>query len=151
MSAKPASTPSPFADIAPALVDHTDRVLFDDAWRRPGLSLHDRRLITVAVLSALSRPTELPANLTKAPDNGFTRAELTELITHFTFHSGWPTTNTAVAISGDGLRTVYLRATICPGSVAATASCGCGHSQATRVPPWLPEPTDKRAPIMPAR
>jgi 4-carboxymuconolactone decarboxylase len=28
---------SPFSDIAPALGDYTDNVLFGDVWKRPGL------------------------------------------------------------------------------------------------------------------
>ena len=36
MSDKPA--PQAFRDIAPALADYTDKVLFGDMWKRPGLS-----------------------------------------------------------------------------------------------------------------
>ena len=99
MSAKSASPPNPFADMAPALADYTDRVLFGDVWRRPGLSPRDRSLVTVAALVALYRSNELPVHLKKALDNGVTRAELIELITHLAFYSGWPTANTAVAIA----------------------------------------------------
>jgi len=37
--------------------------------------------------------------LRKALDNGISREELIELITHLAFYSGWPTANTAVAIA----------------------------------------------------
>jgi hypothetical protein len=50
MSDKPNAARSPYADIAPALGDYTDRVLFGDVWERPGLSPRDRSLITVADL-----------------------------------------------------------------------------------------------------
>lgn len=50
MSETPAKAPSPFADIAPALADYTDDVLFGDVWKRAGLSPRDRSLITVARL-----------------------------------------------------------------------------------------------------
>ena len=36
MSDKPA--PQAFCDISPALADYTDKVLFGDMWKRPGLS-----------------------------------------------------------------------------------------------------------------
>ena len=36
MSDKPA--PQAFRDIAPALADYTDKVLFGDMWKQPGLS-----------------------------------------------------------------------------------------------------------------
>jgi len=90
---------NPFADIAPALAEYTDRVLFGDVWQRPGLSSRDRSLITVAALVALYRNNELPVHLNKALDNGVTRDELIELITHLAFYSGWPTANTAVSIA----------------------------------------------------
>ena len=45
---------SPFADVAPALADYTDDVLFGDVWKRPGLSPRDRSLITVVCLISLS-------------------------------------------------------------------------------------------------
>jgi 4-carboxymuconolactone decarboxylase len=88
-----------YGDIAPALADYTDRVLFGDVWERPGLSPRDRSLITVATLVALYRTNELPHHLKRALDNGVTREELIELITHLAFYSGWPTANSAVMIA----------------------------------------------------
>ncbi len=89
----------PYADIAPALDDYTDKVLFGDVWQRPGLSPRDRSLITVAALVALYRTNELPFHLAKALENGVTKDELIELITHLAFYSGWPTANTAVTVA----------------------------------------------------
>jgi len=74
-------------------------VLFGDVWKRPGLSPRDRSLITVATLVALYRTNELPNHLKRALDNGVTRNELIELITHLAFYAGWPTANTAVTIA----------------------------------------------------
>ena len=89
----------PYADIAPALGEYTDKVLFGDLWKRPGLSPRDRSLITVAGLVALYRTNELPFHIGKAFENGVTKDELIELITHLAFYAGWPTANTAVAIA----------------------------------------------------
>ncbi len=89
----------PYADIAPALDEYTGKVLCGDVWKRPGLSPRDRSLITVASLVALYRTNELPFHLGKALENGVTRDELIELITHLAFYSGWPTANTAVSIA----------------------------------------------------
>src|SRR5689334_16432381 len=96
-----ASTPirGPFADIAPALDDLTQRVLFGDVWERPGLSKRDRSLITVATLVALYRTNELPFHLRRALENGVTKDELVELITHLAFYAGWPPASTAVGIA----------------------------------------------------
>jgi 4-carboxymuconolactone decarboxylase len=90
---------SPFSDIAPALAEYTDDVLFGDVWRRPGLSPRDRSLITVATLVAGYRTNELPFHLKRALENGVTKDELIEVITHLAFYSGWPTASSAVSIA----------------------------------------------------
>ena len=99
MVEKPPAQRNPFTDIAPALADYTERVLFGDVWERPGLLPRDRSLITVAALVALYRTNELPVHLKKALQNGVTREELIELITHLAFYSGWPTAATAITIA----------------------------------------------------
>lgn len=54
MSNEPTAARKAFGDIAPALADYTDTVLFGDVWKRPGLSQRDRSLITVAALAAMT-------------------------------------------------------------------------------------------------
>ena len=88
-----------YGDIAPALGELTDKVLFGEVWERPGLSKRDRSLITVAALVAGYRTNELPFHLSRAIENGVTKDELIELITHLAFYSGWPAANTAVTIA----------------------------------------------------
>ncbi len=90
---------SPMRQTAPALADYTEKVLFGDVWERPGLAPRDRSLITVATLVALYRVNELPFHLNRALDNGISREELVEVITHLAFYSGWPTAATATAIA----------------------------------------------------
>jgi 4-carboxymuconolactone decarboxylase len=99
MPDKPTAARQAFGDIAPALADYTDTVLFGDVWEREGLSPRDRSLVTVACLIALYRTNELPFHLKKAIENGVSRDELIEVITHLAFYSGWPTANSAVAIA----------------------------------------------------
>jgi 4-carboxymuconolactone decarboxylase len=99
MSNAPVAARNPFADFAPALADYTDRVLFGDVWKRPGLSPRDRSLITVASLVSLYRINELPFHLKRALENGVTREELIETITHLAFYAGWPVANTALPIA----------------------------------------------------
>ncbi|MEA2326542.1 MAG: 4-carboxymuconolactone decarboxylase [Bradyrhizobium sp.] len=99
MTDTPAPAKSPFADVAPALAHYTDDVLFGDVWKRPGLSPRDRSLITVSALVAGYRTNELPFHIKKALDNGITKDELAELITHLAFYSGWPAASSAVAIA----------------------------------------------------
>lgn len=99
MSNKPKTFRSPFGDIAPALAGYTDDILFGDVWQRPSLSPRDRSLITVASLIALYRTNELPFHLKYALQNGVTRDELVEMITHLAFYAGWPTASTAIGIA----------------------------------------------------
>jgi len=98
-TAEPTAARKVFGDLAPALADYTDKVLFGDVWERPGLSPRDRSLITVASLVALYRGNELPFHIGRALDNGVSRDELIELITHLAFYSGWPTASTALAVA----------------------------------------------------
>lgn len=89
--------------IAPKLVDLTEDVLFADIWERPDLSKRDRSLITVAALVALNRAEQLRFHLPRAVENGVTKDELIEAITHLAFYSGWPTAVTAVTVAKEVL------------------------------------------------
>lgn len=89
---------APWGDIAPALTEISDRVLFGDIWQRPQLSPRDRSLITLASLISAYRHNELPFHTAKALENGVTREEIIEVITHLAFYSGWPTASTALTI-----------------------------------------------------
>jgi 4-carboxymuconolactone decarboxylase len=99
MTNNPAPRKSPFWDIAPALSDFTDNVLFGDVWKRPQLSQRDRSLVTVSSLVAQYRMNELPFHLKFALENGVTHEELIEAITHLAFYAGWPTASTAIGIA----------------------------------------------------
>lgn len=81
---------------AKKLGELTNDVLFGDIWERSELSKRDRSLITVAALVSLYRQDQLAFHLAKALENGVTRAELIEAITHLAFYSGWPTAYTAI-------------------------------------------------------
>ena len=87
------------ADFAPKLSELTQEVLFGDIWERPGLSKRDRSLITVAALVALNRTEQLRHHLTRALENGVTKDEIIELITHLAFYSGWPTAMSAILLA----------------------------------------------------
>jgi 4-carboxymuconolactone decarboxylase len=86
-------------EIAPHLADLSADVLFGDVWERPGLSKRDRSLITVAVLTALYRTDQLRGHIWRALDNGVTKEEIGEVITHIAFYGGWPTAANAVQVA----------------------------------------------------
>ena len=97
-------TPSPrdrLRSFAPKLIDLTDNVLFGDVWERPGLSKRDRSLITVATLIALGREKQLTGHLERALNNGLSKSELSEVITHLAFYAGWPAAMTGALVAKD--------------------------------------------------
>jgi len=79
-----------WSQLNPKLRELTDQVLFGDVWERPGLSKRDRSMITVAMLTALYRTEQLRGHIDRALNNGVTKDELIEVITHATFYGGWP-------------------------------------------------------------
>ncbi|MGH9687393.1 MAG: carboxymuconolactone decarboxylase family protein [Candidatus Acidiferrales bacterium] len=88
-------------DLAPKFAELTDQVLFDDVWERPALSKRDRSLITVAALVALNRTQQLDFHLKLALENGLTKDEIVEAITHLAFYSGWPPAVSAMLLAKD--------------------------------------------------
>jgi 4-carboxymuconolactone decarboxylase len=98
MGQEPSAAQQTLKDFAPKLAELTDSVLFGDVWERPGLSKRDRSLVTVAALVALYRPEQLRFHLNKAMDNGLSKDELIETITHLAFYSGWPAAMSAIMI-----------------------------------------------------
>ncbi|MGH7985252.1 MAG: carboxymuconolactone decarboxylase family protein [Candidatus Binataceae bacterium] len=85
--------------VVPKLIDITEKVLYGDVWERPGLSKRDRSLITVASLIATARGEQLRGHLVRALTNGVTQDEISEIITHMAFYSGWPTAISAAFIA----------------------------------------------------
>jgi 4-carboxymuconolactone decarboxylase len=88
-------------DLAPKFTEITDHILFDDVWERPELSKRDRSLITVAALMSLNRTQQLDFHLKLALQNGLTKDELIEAITHLAFYSGWPTAMSTLILAKD--------------------------------------------------
>jgi 4-carboxymuconolactone decarboxylase len=87
----------------PELTALVDNPLYARVWERPGLSKRDRSLITVAALVVLHRPEELPTHLIRARENGVTKEELSEAITHLAFYGGFPSALSAAAIAHEML------------------------------------------------
>ena len=87
--------------VAPKLIEMTEKVVYGDVWERPGLSKRDRSLITVATLLALGREKQLDGHLARALQNGVTKEEIGELITHLAFYAGWPAAMTAALVAKD--------------------------------------------------
>src|SRR3954463_5810346 len=85
--------------VVPKMIDLSEKVIYGDIWERPGLSKRDRSLMVVATLIATYRPEQLRGHLGRALDNGVTKDEIAEIITHLAFYSGWPSSMTAARIA----------------------------------------------------
>src|SRR5438445_861094 len=90
MSREPKAAEKMMGDFAPKLAELTDEVLFGDVWERPQLSKRDRSMITCAALVASGKTEQMGFHFPRAVENGVTKEELIELITHLAFYTGWP-------------------------------------------------------------
>ncbi len=83
--------PSGAYDASPYLGQVRNTYVYGDIWERPNLSKRDRSMITVAVNQALYATNELRLHMGRALDNGVTQTELSEIIAHVMWYSGFPT------------------------------------------------------------
>ena len=86
-------------EVTPHLAKLTTDFVFGDIWEREGLSKRDRSLITVAVLTAMYRTDRLRGHVARALQNGVTRDEIGEVITHMAIYAGWPTAVNAARVA----------------------------------------------------
>ena len=86
-----ASTPAgqDVQSVAPALERYTREGLLGDVWKRPGLTMRDRSIVTLAALIARNQTIEMPFYAGLALDSGVKPQEISEIITHLAFYSGW--------------------------------------------------------------
>ncbi|MEO7729274.1 MAG: carboxymuconolactone decarboxylase family protein [Burkholderiales bacterium] len=70
--------------------------LFGDIWARPGLSLRDRQLVTLAANIALARSTGNYSHYRSAQHIGITKDEICEVILQVGHYAGWPTLSNAI-------------------------------------------------------
>lgn len=85
-------------NVSPALANYQNTTL-ENLWKRPALSPRDRSLITVAAVIARNQSTLMPQQFEMALDNGVTAGELSEIITHLAFYSGWGNAMSAVEVA----------------------------------------------------
>jgi len=93
--------PDGIRTVAPALEKYTQGRLFGEVWKRPDLSPRDRSIVTVAALIARNQTIEMPYYVNLALDNGVKPREISEIITHLAFYSGWANAMSAVAVAKD--------------------------------------------------
>ncbi|WP_409017915.1 carboxymuconolactone decarboxylase family protein [Caballeronia sp. LZ033] len=103
MSSRDTSTSTPafaaMSKVSPALEQYTNEVLLGDLWKRPQLSARDRSVVTLSVLTVRNQSTELPFYLDLALDSGLKPSEISEIITHLAFYSGWANATAAARVT----------------------------------------------------
>ncbi len=98
---KPMLTYEDVRKVAPALEAYTQNRLISDVWKRPGLAPRERSIVTLAALIARNQTIEMPYHFNLALDNGVKPREISEIITHLAFYSGWANAMSAVAVAKD--------------------------------------------------
>ena len=93
-------------DFVAYTVDH----LFGDVWCRPGLSLFERRMLTIGVLAAFGRMELLEVQFQSALDNGeLDEDQVREVVVHLVHYVGWPL---ATGVSEAAERVIARRAAV---------------------------------------
>ena len=79
-------------EFAPQFAQLNDDVLFGEAWSREAkLSLRHPSSVTAVPLMAQGLvDSSFQYHLTTARQNGITRQEIAEVLTHAAFYAGWP-------------------------------------------------------------
>jgi 3-oxoadipate enol-lactonase/4-carboxymuconolactone decarboxylase len=79
-----------------------------EIWNRPGLSKHNRSLITIAMLIALNRNAELKMHINAAFNNGVSKDEIKEVIMHSALYCGLPAANEAIHTAEEVFKALSL-------------------------------------------
>jgi 4-carboxymuconolactone decarboxylase len=93
-------TANEITTVAPALEKYSQGPIAE-LWKRPGLSPRDRSIATVAALIARNQTIEMPYHFSLALDNGVKPPEISEIITHLAFYSGWANATSAASVAKD--------------------------------------------------
>jgi 4-carboxymuconolactone decarboxylase len=98
-SHSPANVLDGMRAVSPALERYTTEVVLGDLWKRPQLSARDRSIVTLSVLIARDQSAEMPYYLDLALDSGLKPSEISEIITHLAFYSGWANATSAMKVT----------------------------------------------------
>ena len=92
MAVKQTAGRDSLGEFAPKFAELNDDVLFGQVWNRTeSLSLRDRSLVTVVSLMSQGLvDSSFQYHLMSAKNNGITKTEIAEILTHAAFYAGWP-------------------------------------------------------------
>jgi 4-carboxymuconolactone decarboxylase len=80
-----------------------DEVVFGRVYARPGLSLPERAMCTVAALTVLREPVQLRAHVGGALNVGVTPEQLEEIVTQMAMYAGFPAALNAMLVLDEAL------------------------------------------------
>jgi 4-carboxymuconolactone decarboxylase len=86
---------------SPALGHYTEDLLLSDVWKRAQLQARNRSIVTISALIARNQTIEMRHHLSLALTNGVTPGEVSEVIAHLAFYSGWANALMAASIAKD--------------------------------------------------
>jgi 4-carboxymuconolactone decarboxylase len=72
-----------------------------DPWQRTDLAPRERSIVALAALIAQNQTAQMPCHFNLALENGVEPSEISEIITHLAFFSGWANAISAAAIAKD--------------------------------------------------
>ena len=78
-------------EFAPKFAEINDDILFGEVWAREDkLPTKMRSIVTISALISGENIEQLSYYLEKGKENGITKEEISEIITHIAFYVGWP-------------------------------------------------------------
>jgi 4-carboxymuconolactone decarboxylase len=78
---------APLGDLGQYIVEYA----FGDIYNRPGLTLRERSMLTIGMLTVLGRWPQLKVHIGNGLRIGLTAQEIEEIILHTTPYAGFPT------------------------------------------------------------
>ena len=92
-------------EFAPEFARLNDDVLFGEVWSREGkLSLKLRSILTVSALVSKGLiDSSFQYHLAAARENGVTKGEMADILTHLAFYAGWPNAWAAFRVSSSSV------------------------------------------------
>lgn len=101
---------------SPALALYEENILSGDLWKRPELSPRDRSIITLAVLISRNHLSEQRSQFHLALNNGVKAEEISEIIAHLAFYSGWGNAKVAAVLAAEVFAEKGINAARLPGA-----------------------------------
>jgi 4-carboxymuconolactone decarboxylase len=82
---------------------------FGSLWTRPGMSMEQRSMATISIITVLRRDDNLKGHIHSGLDVGLTAEQIVEIILQLLFYTGAPIANTALRIAYDVFQERRLR------------------------------------------